>query len=108
MNDFVHCNQSLEGLYFVGQYGLNTEASPKGHRRMIVPSVHDTFYEASEQVAVTVQSISRTSDVFLLRCCLLWTCSFLDVYDEFMVGLVLVDWASGIVDFVAINVVVLP
>lgn len=45
-----------------------------------------------------------TPDVLLLRSTLLWICSLFDIDDEFLLGLILVDGAGGIVNFVAVDV----
>ena len=42
----------------------------------------------------------RTPDVFLFRCGLIWAGSFLDINYQFMLGLVFINWAGGIMYFV--------
>ena len=64
---------------------------------MVIPGVDDTFYnkvrlEDGSQSTVT----ERTPDVFLLWRSLIWGGSFLYVDYQFLLGLVFVNWAGGI------------
>lgn len=43
LKELMDDNESFECLYLIGQNRLGSEAIPDGQRRVIVPSVHDTF-----------------------------------------------------------------
>ena len=45
LQQFVHNNQCLKRLDFIGKNGLSTESVPDGKRGVVIPRVDDTFCE---------------------------------------------------------------
>lgn len=72
---------------------------------MIIPGVYDTFWNTVRLEDGNQTCFERTPDVFLLWGSLVWTGSFLYVDRQFLLGLVFINWAGGIMYlFAAINV----
>jgi hypothetical protein len=70
---------------------------------MVVPSMHNTFYKRLRSYHGCVEVATITSDVFLLRSALFRTGGFLDMDDEFLLGLVLVHWPRGVMHFIVVK-----
>jgi hypothetical protein len=72
---------------------------------MVIPRVYDTFYNKVRLEDGSQTCRERTPDVFLLWGSLIWAGSFLYVNYQFLLGLVFVNWAGGIMYLVTtINV----
>ena len=97
LQHLVNSDQCLKSLYFVGQYWLYSESTPKRYRGMVIPCKHNALYVKSES-ADDKTKVRHTSDMFLFWSCLFRACRLLDIHNKLLLSLVLVHRSSWIVD----------
>lgn len=71
---------------------------------MVIPSVYDTFCEASEMEITKSLGSTRTANMFLLGGGFIWAGGLLNVDGQFLFCFVFVHRSGGIVNFIAVDV----
>jgi len=71
---------------------------------VVIPSIYDTFCAVSKLEITAPQGSTRTTNMLLLRCRLIWAGGLLYVNSQFLFSLFLVHRSGWKVNFIAVNI----
>lgn len=100
LENFVNGYECLESLNLISENRLYFETAPERRRGVVIPGIYNALYIAVSLLWPQSEwMIIRTPDVFLFRCRLVRTRSFLNIYYKFMLGLLFIHRSGWIVHF---------